>query len=111
MADPWKAWRTKNRIPTFPSHLATTIPIFHSPDAAAYGHPCAASHTASQPQDCTFNPNRKELFLGLLCLRFSGSSCIGNESRFQRAHSDDVDQSFRFDADQIGAKRRRALSV
>ncbi len=27
------------------------------------------------------------------------------------AHSDDVDQSFRFDADQIGAKRRRALSV
>ena len=27
------------------------------------------------------------------------------------AHSDDVDQSFRSDADQIGAKRRRALSV
>ena len=27
------------------------------------------------------------------------------------AHSDDVDQSFRFDADQIGAKRRKALSV
>ena len=26
-------------------------------------------------------------------------------------HSDDVDQSFRFDADQIGAKRRRPLSV
>jgi len=25
--------------------------------------------------------------------------------------SDDVDQSFRFDADQIGAKRRRPLSV
>ncbi len=27
------------------------------------------------------------------------------------AHSDDVDQSFRSDADQSGAKRRRALSV
>jgi hypothetical protein len=27
------------------------------------------------------------------------------------AHSDDVDQSFRSDADQFGAKRRRALSV
>jgi len=27
------------------------------------------------------------------------------------AHSDDVDQSIRFDADQIGAKRRKALSV
>ena len=27
------------------------------------------------------------------------------------AHSDDVDQSFRTDADQFGAKRRRALSV
>ena len=27
------------------------------------------------------------------------------------ADSDDVDQSFRFDADQIGAKRRKALSV
>jgi hypothetical protein len=27
------------------------------------------------------------------------------------AHSDDVDQSFRSDADQNGAKRRRALSV
>jgi hypothetical protein len=26
-------------------------------------------------------------------------------------HSDDVDQSFRFDADQIGAKRRRPLPV
>ena len=30
---------------------------------------------------------------------------------FQNAHSDDVDQSFRSDADQNGAKRRRALSV
>ena len=29
----------------------------------------------------------------------------------QSAHSDDVDQSIRFDADQIGAKRRKALSV
>ena len=29
----------------------------------------------------------------------------------QHAHSDDADQSFRFEADQIGAKRRRALSV
>jgi hypothetical protein len=27
------------------------------------------------------------------------------------AHSNDVDQSIRFDADQIGAKRRKALSV
>ena len=27
------------------------------------------------------------------------------------AHSDDADQSFRSDADQIGAKRRRPLSV
>ena len=27
------------------------------------------------------------------------------------AHSDDVDQSFRSDADQFGAKRRKALSV
>jgi len=27
------------------------------------------------------------------------------------AHSDDVDQSFRSDADQSGAKRRRTLSV
>ena len=27
------------------------------------------------------------------------------------AHSNDVDQSNRFDADQIGAKRRKALSV
>jgi hypothetical protein len=27
------------------------------------------------------------------------------------AHSNDVDQSFRSDADQCGAKRRRALSV
>jgi serine/threonine protein kinase len=27
------------------------------------------------------------------------------------AHSDDVDQSFQSDADQIGARRRRALSV
>jgi hypothetical protein len=26
-------------------------------------------------------------------------------------HSDDVDQSIRCDADQIGAKRRKALSV
>ena len=30
---------------------------------------------------------------------------------FWDAHSDDVDQSFRSDADQNGAKRRRALSV
>jgi hypothetical protein len=29
----------------------------------------------------------------------------------EAAHSDDVDQSFRSDADQNGAKRRRALSV
>ena len=29
----------------------------------------------------------------------------------ERAHSDDVDQSFRSDADQFGAKRRRALPV
>ena len=29
----------------------------------------------------------------------------------EAAHSDDVDQSNRFDADQIGAKRRKALSV
>jgi hypothetical protein len=29
----------------------------------------------------------------------------------QTGHSDDVDQSFRFDADQIGAKRRRPLPV
>ncbi len=29
----------------------------------------------------------------------------------QTGHSDDVDQSFRSDADQFGAKRRRALSV
>jgi hypothetical protein len=29
----------------------------------------------------------------------------------EAAHSNDVDQSIRFDADQIGAKRRKALSV
>jgi len=34
-----------------------------------------------------------------------------NQRTHEYAHSDDVDQSFRFDADQIGAKRRRALSV
>jgi hypothetical protein len=28
---------------------------------------------------------------------------------FATAHSDDVDQSFRSDADQFGAKRRRTL--
>jgi integrase len=32
-------------------------------------------------------------------------------SWYMIAHSDDVDQSFRSDVDQIGAKRRRALSV
>jgi Cdc6-like AAA superfamily ATPase len=36
----------------------------------------------------------------------------GNAKSYaESAHSDDVDQSFRSDADQIGAKRRRALSV
>jgi hypothetical protein len=36
-----------------------------------------------------------------------------NQRKRQRhiAHSDDVDQSIRFDADQIGAKRRKAFSV
>jgi hypothetical protein len=36
---------------------------------------------------------------------------VAKFSLFQIAHSDDVDQSIRFDADQIGAKRRRALPV
>ena len=31
--------------------------------------------------------------------------------RSMPAHSDDVDQSIRCDADQIGAKRRKAFSV
>jgi len=34
-----------------------------------------------------------------------------NAGRLFDAHSDDADQSFRSDADQSGAKRRRAFSV
>jgi hypothetical protein len=36
---------------------------------------------------------------------------FGSRSRRLHGDSDDVDQSFRSHADQIGAKRRRALSV
>ena len=38
-------------------------------------------------------------------------SIVKLTSAASSAHSDDVDQSFRSDADQRGAKRRRALSV
>ena len=40
-----------------------------------------------------------------------GPSLYFHQFRQRPAHSDDVDQSIRFDADQIGAKRRKALSV
>jgi len=49
---------------------------------------------------------------------YCAASAAGRSSHTQfglsaaiSAHSDDVDQSFRSDADQNGAKRRRALSV
>ena len=79
-------WKTKNRFPTFPSHFATASPAFHIQNTAACGRSgrrCAASQTTLQSPNSALNPKRKEPFPGPLHLRFSGSSCIGNESRFQ----------------------------
>ena len=79
-------WKTKNRFSTFPSRFATTTSVFYLRNAAAFGRPgrrFAAHRTPSRSPNSKSTPNRKELFPGLQRLRFSGSSCIGNESRFQ----------------------------
>ena len=59
--------------------------------------------------------HREPELLGQTVVVIGGSAGIGFETarraRAEGAHSDDVDQSIRFDADQIGAKRRKALSV
>ena len=52
---------------------------------------------------------RKQHSLTVLLVNVSNNFL--NQGAYDTAHSDDVDQSFRFDADQIGAKRRKALSV
>src|SRR5882724_7322472 len=65
---------------------------------------------------------RPTALLRLLQHRDAYDGCLGATGRSVRericagatnsaAHSDDVDQSIRCDADQIGAKRRKALSV
>ena len=79
-------WKTKSRFPTFPFRFATTTSVLHLPNPTAYGRQSrrrAAHRAPSWSPDSNFMPNRKELFPGLQRLRFSGSSCIGNESRFQ----------------------------
>jgi hypothetical protein len=57
--------------------------VAFSPGVAAKGRRFAARRTPSRSPDSDFTPNRKELLPSLQRLRFSGSSCIGNESRFQ----------------------------
>jgi hypothetical protein len=79
-------WKTKSRFPTFPFPFATTTSVLCLPNPTAYGRQSrrfAAHRAPSRSPDSNFTPNRKELFPGLQRLRFSGSSCIGNESRFQ----------------------------
>ena len=79
-------WKTKNRFPTFPFRLATTNSVFFPRNAAAFGRRgsrFAANRTPSRSPDSKSKPNGRELFPGLQHLMFPGSSCIGNESRFQ----------------------------
>ena len=79
-------WKTKSRFPTFPFRFATTTPVLSLPNPTAYGRQSrrfAAHRTPSWSPDSNFTPNGKEFIPGIQRLRFSGSSCIGNESRFQ----------------------------
>jgi hypothetical protein len=61
----------------------------------------------SRPECRSWRPTRigSDRSAALMASRISLSSLVNSDF----AHSDDVDQSFRSDADQNGAKRRRAL--
>ena len=87
---PWRSklekWKTKNRFPTFPACFATTSSVLCLPNPSAFGRQgrrSAANRTPSRIPNSSSTPNRKDLSPGLQRFRFSGSSCIGNESRFQ----------------------------
>src|SRR5215471_17955697 len=82
--------------------------VAESAHSASIPHPESQSEASSQPA-CFRSHYRRFMHPSHAPISFAALRYC--PKAIHAAHSDDVDQSFRSDADQTGAKRRRALSV